>query len=68
MCLLDVYGNRNEIQLEHCQTFEVTFTNINLILDRLMRLQRFNDFIKYYFRHQRPPGHVYVERDVYQLL
>jgi hypothetical protein len=68
MCLVDVYGNTNEIRLEHCQTFEVTFTNIILILDGLMQSKMFNDFIKYYFRHQRPPGHVYVERDVYQLL
>jgi hypothetical protein len=68
MCLVDVYGNRNEIRLEHCQTFEVNFTNTSLILDGLMESKRFTDFIKYYFKHERPPGHVYVERDVYQLL
>jgi hypothetical protein len=68
MWLVDVYGNRNEIRLEHCRTFEVKFTNISLILDGLMQSKRFNEFIKYYFKYERPPGHVYVERDVYQLL
>jgi hypothetical protein len=44
------------------------FAKSNLILDELMESKMFNDFIKYYFRHQRPPGSVYVERDAYQLL
>jgi hypothetical protein len=67
MCLVDVYGNRNEIRLEHCQTFKVKFSTISLI-DELMQSKMFNGFIKYYFQHQRPPGNVYVERDAYQLL
>jgi hypothetical protein len=68
MYLVDVYGNRNEIRLEHCQSFEVAFTNFSLMLEDLMQSKMFNDFIKYYFRRQRPPGNVYVERDAYQLL
>ena len=68
MCLVDVYGKRNEIRLEHCQSFEVNFTNFKFIVDKLMESKMFNGFIKYYFQHQKPPGNVYVERDAYQLL
>jgi hypothetical protein len=68
ICLVDVHGNRNEIGLEHCQTFEVDFTNFSLMINGLMQSKMLNDYIKYYFRHQRPPGNVYVERDAYQLL
>jgi hypothetical protein len=68
MCLVDIYGNRNEIRLEHCQTFEVNFVNLSVILDELTEWKMFNGFIKYYFQYQRPPGNVYVERDAYKLL